>query len=349
MKTLQLIIAILLFPLSIWYPIGVAVRNLFYNLNLCKSASTDIITIGVGNLRMGGTGKTPHTEYLVRLFNDIPTALLSRGYGRKTKGFQSTSGNSIFNIQYSQLLGDEPAMIARKFPSLTVAVCKDRLEGVAHLAKMEKRPRLILLDDVFQHRRIKPSALILLTEYGDPFFNDHILPFGNLREFRSGRNRADIVVVTKCPTALSESKRDEYRQRLKLRPSQKLFFSYINYSLPQPLYHDTPWQHVKEVLLLTGIAHPAPLKHYLETRYTVTHLHYPDHHNFSAADCHHIAATFHSLKEPSKAVVTTEKDALRMLQPEVREQLSELPVFYIPIQVAFLGDDTFDQTIKKFV
>ena len=342
MKVLQLIIAILLFPLSIWYSVGVAVRNIFYSLNICKSTPTDITTIGVGNLRMGGTGKTPHTEYLIRLFNDMPTALLSRGYGRKTSGFHLATGN---DDSYS--LGDEPAMMARKFPSLTVAVCKDRLEGVANLAKMENKPSLILLDDVFQHRKIKPSATILLTEYGDPFFNDHILPFGNLREFRNGHKRADIVVVTKCPTTLSDAKRNEYRQRLKLSPTQKLFFSYIDYSAPQPLFHDSPWQPVKEVLLLPGIAHPSPLKHHLEKLCTVTHIAYPDHHNFSDNDCHHIINTFNAIKDTSKAIITTEKDTMRLLRPDIRQLLNDLPIFYIPIKVSFFDNDIFDDTIKK--
>ncbi len=346
MRAFQLIIAILLLPLSIWYAAGVAVRNGLYRMGLKKSVRPQVPTIGIGNLRMGGTGKTPHTEYLIRLLQGEKSkiALLSRGYGRKTRGFVLADSHSD-----ATTLGDEPAMIASKFPDLTVAVCEDRVAGVERLMQLPQPPGLVLLDDVYQHRHIKPSLLILLTEYGDPFFNDAILPFGNLREFRSGRRRADIVVVTKCPPLLSESRQNEYRKKLRLDPHQSLFFSQIAYQEPQPLYNDNAWQPVKEVLLVTGIAHPDPLKHYLETRYTVTHLHYPDHHDFGDADCHHIAATFHTLKEPSKAVVTTEKDAIRLLSSSIKEILQELPIFYIPIQVSFLEGDTFDKAIKKII
>lgn len=344
MKPIQLIIAILFFPLSVWYAVGVFVRNGLYRMGLKRSVRPKVSTIGIGNLRMGGTGKTPHTEYLVRLFSDRPTALLSRGYGRKTQGFR-LAGNDAD----AAAVGDEPAMIAQKFPSLTVAVCEDRVSGVERLMQLPQPPALVLLDDAYQHRHIKPTVLILLTEYGDPFSDDHILPFGNLREFRSGRRRADIVVVTKCPPSLSETRRNEFREQLKLSPHQQLFFSYIDYLPPRALYNDSDWQPVKELLLVTGIAHPAPLKRHLERQCTVKHLDFPDHHNFTAADCHQILSAFQAIKESSKAVVTTEKDALRLLQPAVREQLCELPLFYIPIQVAFLEGDTFDQTIKKFV
>lgn len=346
MKPIQLIIAILLLPLSIWYAVGVAVRNGLYRMGLKKSVPSQVPTIGIGNLRMGGTGKTPHTEYLIRLLQgDEPgIALLSRGYGRKTQGFVLADDTSD-----ATTLGDEPAMIASKFPDLTVAVCEDRVAGVERLMQLPQPPRLVLLDDVYQHRHIKPSLLILLTEYGDPFSDDHILPFGNLREFRSGRRRADIVVVTKCPPLLSETKRNEYRQKLKLAPHQSLFFSQIAYQEPQSLFGDAEWQHAREVLLVTGIAHPTPLKHYLEKHCTVKHLDFPDHHDFTAADCQKITKAFNAMKETSKAVVITEKDAMRLLSPSIKEMLQELPIFYIPIQVSFLEGDTFDKAIKKII
>ena len=349
MRTLQLIIAILLFPLTIWYSVGVAVRNMLYRSGLKKSIPSVIPTIGIGNLRMGGTGKTPHTEYLVRLFSDRRTALLSRGYGRKTKGFLIAGKDADSKAHEAELLGDEPAMMAHKFPDLTVAVCEDRVHGIQCLAHQPEPPELVLLDDVYQHRHIRPTLTILLTEYRDLFSDDHILPFGNLREFRSGCRRADIVVVTKCPPSLSKPKRDEYRRKLRLGSRQHLFFSHIDYQPPRSLLDDNEWHPVKEILLVTGIAHPDPLKRHLERQSTVTHLAYPDHHAFSTADCHRIAARFRSLKESSKAVVTTEKDAMRLLSAPAREQLKELPIFYIPIQVSFTEGDTFDRTIKKYV
>ncbi len=344
MKVLQLIIAILLFPLSIWYSVGVAVRNIFYSLNICKSTPTDITTIGVGNLRMGGTGKTPHTEYLIRQLSDRNIALLSRGYGRKSKGFlladeQSTSAD----------IGDEPAMMRAKFPGITVAVCEDRVEGIRRLMQLPQKPDLVVLDDVYQHRHLKPSVSILLTEYGDPYFDDHILPFGNLREWRCGSRRADIVIVSKCPPLVSEQQRQAYRTKLKLQPHQLLHFSQIDYGQPLPLYGGADWQPVKEVLLLTGIAHPDPLKRHIEKQCTVHHLAFPDHHDFSAAATQQIVNTFNSIHEPSKAIVTTEKDAMRLRVSTVAAQLSALPIYYIPITIRFDDDAAFLSTIKKFV
>ena len=352
MKTIQLLIAIITFPLSIWYAVGVAVRNLLFNMGIRKTETPEIPTIGIGNLRMGGTGKTPHTEYLIRLLQNPSSdtnrvALLSRGYGRKTKGFLLADKES--EINNSELIGDEPAMMVRKFPDLTVAVCEKRAEGVRRLAQLPHAPQIVLLDDVYQHRSVKPTLSILLTEYSDIFSKDHILPFGNLREFRSGSRRADIVVVTKCPPAMSETKRNHYRGLLKLQPQQKLFFSRIVYMPFLPLFNDMEWKQVKTVLLVTGIAHSAPLKDHLEKQCSVKQLAFPDHHDFTSVDCRLIAKTFQSIKESSKAVVTTEKDAMRLQNTTARELLAGLPVFYIPIQISIIDGETFNLTIKKFV
>lgn len=345
MKTIQFIIAILLLPLSIWYAVGVALRNCYYNHRDKKKNNKSIVncqlsTIGIGNLRMGGTGKTPHTEYLIRLFSDRPTALLSRGYGRKTKGFVLAD-----NTSDATTLGDEPAMIARKFPGLTVTVCEDRVEGINRLAKLPQPPELVLLDDVYQYRRIKPSVLILLTEYGDPFSDDHILPFGNLREFRSGRRRADIVVVTKCPPSLSEKRRNEIREKLKLSPHQQLFFSHIDYLPPQPLFGNNTWHTPKEILLVTGIAHPEPLLHHLELQCTVKHLRFPDHHDFTNLDCTIIKQSFNKIQNTDKLVVTTEKDAMRLIKSENAKHIQNLPVYYVPITVKMSEEEQFNTMI----
>jgi len=327
-----------------WYAVGVALRNMLYSCGIKKSDSPNIPTVCIGNLRMGGTGKTPHTEYLVRLFSDRRTALLSRGYGRKSTGFVIAEEEST-----PAQVGDEPLMLKRRFPSLTVAVCEDRAEGIRRLAQLPEPPELVLLDDAYQHRKVKSTATILLTEFSDPFSDDRILPFGNLREFRSGNNRADIVVVTKCPPAISLRKREKYRRQLHLQSSQQLFFSQISYLPPQPLFEGQEWQPVKNVLLVTGIAHPAPLKHHLEKHCTVRHLDFPDHHSFTSEDCRHIANRFNAIKEESKAIVTTEKDAMRMLGAASNGQLTGLPIFYIPISIHFTDEDTFDMAIKKFV
>lgn len=338
MRTLRLIVCLLLLPLTVWYAVGVALRNMLYSLGVKKSTTPAVPTVGIGNLRVGGTGKTPHTEHLVRLFADRQTALLSRGYGRQTSGFVLAKAGDG-----ADLLGDEPAMLARKFPALTVAVCEERLEGVRRLMQLPQPPELILLDDVLQHRALRPAVSLLLTEYGDPYFADHILPFGNLREFRTGRRRADIVVVTKCPHTLSAEEQRCFRDRMRLSPSQQLFFSTIDYGQPQPLYPATQGadfpSNCSHILLVTGIAHPQPLVDHLQRQAAVSHLRFADHHTFSTDDGKRIRKMFDALEAPAKAIVTTEKDAVRLLACNAGRQLEGLPVYYLPIAVRLLDGD----------
>ena len=199
-----------LFPLTVWYAVGVCFRNLLFALGIKSQTAPPVTTIGVGNLCTGGSGKTPHVEYLLRLLSgSYETALLSRGYRRKTSGFVLDDG-----CHSPSRLGDEPSMLALKFPNVTVAVCEKRVEGVHQLLKRDPAPQLIVLDDVFQHRYLKPTVNILLTEYGNPYFKDHILPFGNLREFRSARRRADIVIDTKSTSSLNPIYRHNYHSTL---------------------------------------------------------------------------------------------------------------------------------------
>ena len=336
MKTLRFIFFLILFPLSMWYVVVVALRNWRYDRRKIQPTPN---TIGIGNLRMGGTGKTPHTEYLIRLFKGRRIALLSRGYGRKSKGFvlaDDTNG--------ADMLGDEPAMMARKFSELTVAVCEDRAEGVKRLRQLENAPELILLDDVYQHRSIRPAVNILLTEHRDPYYKDYILPFGNLRESRCGRRRADIIIVTKCPQGISETERQHFEKCLKARVGQEVYFSYLEYGLPFGNYE---WPKADNLLVITGIAHPEPMLDYLAEEYSITHLRFGDHHGFNDSDCQKIRTLFEKMSG-SKAVITTEKDAMRMLVPEVRERLADLPIYYLPVNVCLFNEEAFtDSIIKK--
>lgn len=369
MKNLQLIIAILLFPLTVWYAVGVAFRNLYYDRRDKDNSKThnskfNIPIIGIGNLRMGGTGKTPHTEYLIRLFSEsiihdskINVALLSRGYKRKTKGFVLADKNST-----AEQIGDEPQMMKRKFPSLTVAVCENRIEGVNQLQSLPHPPDVIFLDDSFQHRKLRPSLNILVTEYQDLFCNDHILPFGNLREFRKGSVRADIIIVSKCPPLLSLKKQKKIENRLLTSPSQRVYFSFIDYSEPVPLLspksqpssYSPPFDIQRlslsdsKLLLVTGIAHPEPFKRHLERHCSVSHLSFPDHHRFSKLDYELIVKKFHSLKATNKAIFTTEKDAMRILDSPHRHLFDGLPFFYVPIAVKFCHQNDFDNHILDF-
>ena len=233
-------------------------------------------------------------------------------------------------------------MIARKFPQLTVAVCEDRVKGVNRLMQSVQPPEVVALDDVYQHRHIMPKLNILLTEYGDPFCDDHILPFGNLRESRRGRRRADIVVVTKCPDQLTESEQQQIRRRLKISDKQQLFFSHIEYGEPVSLFGEATMDGCEDVVLVTGIAHPEPLVKYLERKYKVHHLRFSDHHSFDEADYRKIEDAYNSLGGSRKAVVTTEKDAARMMNGE---RLCSLPVFYIPIEVKIQNQSAFDSAV----
>jgi tetraacyldisaccharide 4'-kinase len=324
----------LLFPFSIWYGIGVRFRNLFYSLKTPEAPH--ITTIGVGNLSSGGTGKTPHVEYLLRLLADrYPTAMLSRGYKRKTKGYVLDDGSHD-----AARLGDEPAMIARKFPQVQVAVCEKRVEGVRRLMASDNKPQLVILDDVFQHRAIKPSINILLTEYSHPYYRDHILPFGDLREFKKARFRASFVIVTKCPAVLNPVDRHNITHDLGLLNYQKVFFSYLTYGPLQtlegePAYVD--FNNVEQVLAVTGIAHPEPMVAELKQRARVQHLPFADHHAYTKRDIARIQETFEAMPGTSKIIVTTEKDAVRL-----RGLAGQLPVFVLPIQVAFHKEKDLD-------
>ena len=215
--------------------------------------------------------------------------------------------------------------------------------------EMPQKPDVILLDDVYQHRHIRPALNILLTEYGDPYCSDHILPFGNLREGRRGRRRADIVVVTKCPEHLGDDEKQEMRHKLKLDDRQQLFFSHISYAKPVAVYDAVMPDAVEEVVLVTGIAHPEPLVRYLEKEYRVHHLRFADHHPFGVDDCQRITDAYKALPSQRKVVITTEKDAVRMLSDQARERLSKLPVFYVPIKVDVLGQQEFNASVRDAI
>ncbi len=348
-----------LFPLTMWYAVGVRFRNLFYALGIKKQEAPHITTIGVGNLSTGGSGKTPHVEYLLRLLADkYPTAMLSRGYKRKSKGYVLDDGSHD-----AALLGDEPAMIARKFPQVQVAVCEKRVEGVKRLMtpaeppdnpespeipETPQKPQLIILDDVFQHRAIKPSINILLTEYGHPYYNDHILPYGDLREFKKARFRANIVIVTKCPAKLNPVEKHNILHDLKLQNYQRIFFSYLKYGDLQTLdgrSAPVDLRRMDNILCVTGIAHPEPMLAELRQYTKVRHLPFSDHHDFTSGDIARIKEAFSALPGSNNLIVTTEKDAMRL------HGLDGLPIRILPITVAFHkeNDKDFDTLIEASV
>jgi len=341
-----------LYPLGIIYGLVTEVRNLLYDLRILPSRSFAVPVICVGNLSMGGTGKTPLTEYLVRLLKDLfPTAVLSRGYKRKSRGFLIISKRS--NVQYT---GDEPLQYIRKFDNITVALDEQRDRGIRLL--LEKHPglRVILLDDAMQHRRVKPGLTILLTDYYHLYPEDHIFPVGTLREFRSGSNRADIILVTKTPKIFSPISRRRILAELNAHAHQRIYFTYIRYGDPLPLSDSqdiTEYpQRVNMILLITGIGNDGPLCEHLERKCSeLVRIGFRDHHPYTVKDLEMITRRFHDLPTQKKVIVTTEKDVMRLRTPQLSGQWKTLPIFYIPISMEFHGNEKedFDQQILRYV
>jgi len=341
------ILKILLFPISILYGLITYLRNKFYDIGLFKVTEFDMPIISVGNLSMGGTGKTPHIEYLIRLLSkNYKLATLSRGYGRKTKGFFIADG-----LTNAQDIGDEPMQFHQKFNNVTVAVDANRVEGVNEILSADVETEVILLDDAFQHRRIKPGFQILLTPFNDLFTDDYVFPSGRLREFKTGKSRADVVVVTKCPEEISKQKSLDITEKLGLDGSQELFFSKI-------IYGDVVfgWDKILDfddlieykVLLVTGIANPTSLINHLKS-YDITfkHLKFADHYNFSVNDILKINSDFVNLGSGKKIILTTEKDYVRLSTTSIHKS----NLMYLPISIGFLNGDKvkLDKKITDYV
>ena len=295
----------LLFPFAILYGVITSIRNFLFDISVLKSYSFNLPIIAVGNLSVGGTGKTPQIEYLIRLLSEkYKIATLSRGYKRQSEGFILAQANSN-----ARLLGDEPFQFFEKFPSIQVAVDADRKNGIEQLLSLPEKPEVILLDDAFQHRKVKAGFYILLTSYGDLYSDDCMLPTGNLRETRSGAKRADLIVVTKCPFDLSLDKQNDIRKRLKLSVNQQLYFTFIAYDTF--VYGEKQKVNINEIqstvkVLVAGIAKPEPFFTYLKNTNDVC-LSFPDHHNFTEKDILEITKT-----AQNNIIITTEKDYMRL-------------------------------------
>ncbi|MCP2029563.1 tetraacyldisaccharide 4'-kinase [Flavobacterium sp. HSC-32F16] len=328
----------ILFPFAILYGFITSIRNFLFDKGILKSTSFDIPVIAVGNLSVGGTGKTPQIEYLIRLLADkYKVATLSRGYKRKSEGFVLADSTSN-----AEILGDEPFQFYQKFPNVQVAVDANRTNGITQLLSQKEKPQVILLDDAYQHRKVKAGFYILLTSYGDLYADDFILPTGNLRESRSGANRANIVVVTKCPNNLSEEEQEKIRLKLKLNCSQQIFFTFIDYDTV--IYGQNGKIAVDEIkseskLLLAGIAKPKPFFDYLKNENDEC-LTFPDHHHFSETDLDSIQN-----KANGRKIITTEKDYVRLKDSK---QVSQL--YYLPIKSTFINHhQNFDVSILQYI
>lgn len=324
-----------LFPFVPLYYLITCLRNKLYDCNILKSKSYAIPILCVGNLSVGGTGKTPMIEYLIRLLSDKKPATLSRGYKRSTQGFLLADDDTEVHE-----IGDEPYQFKQKFDDVLVAVDEDRQRGIERLMQLESAPDIILLDDAYQHRKVKAGLNVLLTTYDNLYIHDWLLPTGNLREPRSGAKRADIVVVTKCPTTLSVSEKNKITEALKLQPNQALFFSSIVYD--DVVFNETASLDLKELkkqtfTLVTGIANAQPLVDFLKNQgLSFEHLNFGDHHNFSAAELQAL--------EEKPLIVTTEKDFTRL-----ENRLDHAALYYLPITIKVDSAAAFETAIRNFV
>ncbi|MCO5934075.1 tetraacyldisaccharide 4'-kinase [Mucilaginibacter sp. RB4R14] len=338
----------LLLPFSLVYGLVVIIRNWFYDAGLFKSRKFDLPVICVGNLEVGGAGKSPMTEYLVRLFKkDYKLATLSRGYGRETKGFITATATAT-----ATQIGDEPSQFKHKFADVTVAVCEDRVAGIEQL---KADHNLIILDDAFQHRAVKAGLNVLLFDYNHLQKPKFVLPAGNLREPLSGRWRADIMVVTKCPVGLTEQQMAKSYEQISPLNWQPLFFTSIVYQPLQDLAGkpvDMVIDADTTVFLLTGIANSKPLVEYIgQSTTNIIHHNYPDHHQFTLKNIAKLAGEFSACKSQKKLLITTEKDAQRLGVQELLPALAQLPILVQPIGVNFLnnGQQQFDTLLLKYV
>ena len=342
-----------LLPLSWLYGLGVKLRNTMFEIGILKSRAFQIPVISVGNITVGGSGKTPHVEYLIDILKDLfHVAVLSRGYKRKSKGFIQATADTVMSD-----IGDEPYQMKQKFPKVTIAVDKDRCHGIDLLTELDAKLDVVLLDDAFQHRYVKPGINILLVDYHRLIIYDELLPAGRLREPQNGKDRADIVIVTKCPKDLKPMEFRVIVKAMNLYPYQQLYFTTLDYGELKPVFsgHHTRVSMTQlaeyHVLLLTGIASPEQIEHDLSP--LVRHIQplaFSDHHQFRAKDIQRINDTFAAMEGP-KCIITTEKDVTRLqtvkgLSDEVRQN-----IYVLPVRIQFMQEqeDKFNQFIIGYV
>lgn len=341
-----------LLPLSWLYGIGVRFRNFLFDAKILKSRSYQVPVISVGNITVGGTGKTPHVEYLARLLKDhMKVAVLSRGYKRKSHGFFVAEADTPM-----KLVGDEPYQMKQKFPEVTIAVDKKRTRGIDRLTS-GKGVEVILLDDAFQHRYVKPGLNILLVDYHRLIIYDKLLPAGRLREPLRGKDRADIVIVTKCPKGLKPMDFRSIMKSMQLFPYQKLFFTTLDYEPLQPLFggDSVGADQIaadEHAILLMGIASPRQLQEDLEASLPckLTTLSFPDHHNFRKKDIRQLNEVFAALPQPRR-IITTEKDAARLLTAEGLSDDVRKSLYVLPVHISFLQEqeEVFNKMITDYV
>jgi tetraacyldisaccharide 4'-kinase len=347
MKFLKIFLA----PFALIYKIIVQCRNFFFNIGIIKQHIFDIPIISVGNLAVGGTGKTPHVEHLVKILKDnYKIAVLSRGYKRKTKGFLVVN-----NQHLSKDVGDEPMQYKQKFgDDVVIAVAERRVKGIRKIKKSYPTIDVIILDDAFQHRHVKPGLSVMLSDYHHPFYSDHIMPLGKLREPRKNYKRADIIIMSKTPFVFSPIIIKKIQRKISLFPHQKLFFSSVDHLEPKAIFPShiklNSFDEASVCFLLTGIANPYPLKECLYRKFTELNAYaFPDHHEFTVKDIQGVKKDFNKHFSKNKIIVTTEKDMMRLTSREIKKEIVDLPIFYIPIKTKINEEEKYKKIITDYV
>lgn len=341
---------VLLYPFSMLYGLVMWTRNRFYDKKVLTAVEFDLPVIAVGNLSVGGTGKTPHVEHLIRILKDsFKVATLSRGYNRRSKGYLLANENST-----AAQLGDEPMQFHLKFPGIEVCVGEERMLAIPQLLGEKPETQVILLDDAFQHRSVKPGLNILITDYSRRFTRDHVVPFGRLREGRKGYERANCIIVSKCPPAMTAAEKDAVRQEINPLPGQQLYFTSLKYGDLYDMFSNTPVNAPGDttILLVCGIARPEPLLQQLKQTFRQVYLlSFPDHYYYDGHDLDKISRELGNLPGTEKMVVTTEKDAVRLQLKAAKLHELNIPIAVMPVEISFLfGEtDSFNNYIFDYV
>jgi tetraacyldisaccharide 4'-kinase len=341
---------ILLYPFSLLYGLVMWTRNRFYDNKVLTAVEFDLPVIAVGNLSVGGTGKTPHVEHLIRQLKDrVQVATLSRGYNRRSRGYLLADERST-----AYQLGDEPMQFHQKYPDISVCVGEERMLAIPQLLMEKPDTQVILLDDAFQHRSVKPGMNIMITDYSRRFTRDHVVPFGRLREGRKGYQRANCIIVSKCPPDLSETEKNAIRQEISPLPGQHVYFTTLQYGQLYDMFSGAPVSVPADttLLLVAGIARPEPLLQQLKSSHReVFLLSFPDHYYYDAHDLDKIQRELGNLPGDNKLVITTEKDAVRLqlLAPQLQER--NISIAVMPVEISFLfGEaDSFNNYIFDYV
>jgi len=347
-------VKLFLIPMSWIYGWVVFIRNLLYDMKFFHSEEFEIPVISVGNITVGGTGKTPHTEYLIKLLkSNFRVSVLSRGYRRKSKGFRLVETTS--DVMET---GDEPLQIKRKFPGAVVSVCENRAIGINTLLNMENPPDVVVLDDAFQHRRINPGINIVLIDYNKPLKEDRLLPAGRLRESRYQLRRANIIIITKCPPEIKPITRRIMAKDVFLFPYQELFVTTMTYGSVYPVFPGAPLPDLfsdtrnRGILLVAGVASPEPvIQHVKKLSSEVETLIFPDHHNYTAEDIQGIIGKYEAMNTHDKIIVTTEKDIAKLVRFDELIEPIKPALYCLPVLVRFLDQEgkLFDKKIREYV